>query len=268
MSRWLACLPFSYLLFLFLFPMVIIISYSFFERDFSGQVTASLSSEGWREATDAVTLAVLARSMAIAFAVTAVCLILGYPCALSMARMSHPARQICIALIGFPLITSNLLRTYGWMNILPLGWRGNAATIGVVMVSNFLPFMVLPLLRAWERVDRSLELASLDLGATRWRAFWHVTWPLTRSGMWAGCAMVFIPSTGEYLVPHFIGEGQVMVLGTLIVQQFMERRNWPYAAATSVWLLAIVTIPIALTVVGGTGQPPTRMTNPERPRRA
>src|SRR5581483_6746707 len=138
-----------------------------------------------------------------------------------------------------PLITSLLLRVYGWINLLPLSWRGNVGSVALVMTMNYLPFMVLPLLRALERLDAGLLEAALDLGATPAQAFWRVTWPLTRPGVVAGCALVFIPSAGEYLVPHFIGEGKVHVLGTLIVQQFMERRNWPYAAAAAACLLAI-----------------------------
>jgi ABC-type spermidine/putrescine transport system permease subunit I len=118
------------------------------------------------------------------------------------------------------------------------------------MAVNYLPFMVLPLLRALERAEPNVTEAALDLGATPWQAFWRVTWPITRPGMWAGEALVFIPCCGEYLVPHFIGEGKVMVVGGLIVQEFMERRNWPYAAACAMWLAAIVILPIAASLVG------------------
>jgi spermidine/putrescine transport system permease protein len=118
------------------------------------------------------------------------------------------------------------------------------------MTVNYLPFMILPLLRAHERADPNLPMAAMDLGATRWQTFWRVTWPLSWPGIWAGCSLVFIPASGEYLVPHFIGEGKVMVLGTLIVQEFMERRNWPYAAAASVWLLAIVSLPVLAAALG------------------
>ena len=99
-------------------------------------------------------------------------------------------------------------------------------------------------------MDPNLYLAALDLGATPLSAFWHVAWPLTRPGALAGCALVFIPATGEYLIPHFIGEGKVMVLGTLIVEQFMERRNWPYASAASVCLMLLIAVPAAASAFG------------------
>src|SRR5262249_30573803 len=115
---------------------------------------------------------------------------------------------------------------------------------------NYLPFMVLPLLRAVERLDANLPLAAMDLGATPWQTFWRVSWPLTRPGMWAGCALVFIPVTGEYLVAHFIGEGKVNLLGTEVVRQFEDERDWPLGAATSLWLLALILVPGILAAFG------------------
>jgi ABC-type spermidine/putrescine transport system permease subunit I len=114
--------------------------------------------------------------------------------------------------------------------------------------------MVLPLLRAFERAEANLVHAAMDLGATPWQAFWRVTWPITRPGMWAGCALVFIPASGEYLVPHFIGEGKVTVIGKLIIHEFMGNRNWPYAAACAVWLVAIVLVPILFSLFSRTPQ--------------
>jgi spermidine/putrescine transport system permease protein len=221
-------------------------------RDFYGQVIHEFSVEGWRQASNAITLRILGRSLGLACGVTAVCLVLGYPCAMVLARMEARLRQACVVLVSFPLVTSGLLRIYGWMNLLPLGWRGRGVTVGLVLAANYLPFMLLPLLRAWDRADVNLIHAAMDLGATPWQTFWHVTWPMTRPGMWAACALVFIPVSGEYLVPHFIGEGKVTVLGTLIVQQFMERRNWPYASASAMWLIGLVTLPMIVAALSRT----------------
>jgi spermidine/putrescine transport system permease protein len=243
-TAWLAWPPLAYLVIFFVVPTAIVASYSFHERDYHGQVTERLSIEGWRQACDVITLRIFARSIGVAFTVAAICLILSYPSAMVLARMPVFWRQAAIALVTFPLVTSLLLRIYGWMNLLPLSWRGQLWSVAGVMAVNYLPFMLLPLLRAWERADVVLEHAAADLGATPWQTFWRVIFPVTRPGMWAGCALVFIPVCGEYLVPHFVGEGRVIVVGTLIVQQFMERRNWPYAAACAVWLLAIVLVPV------------------------
>lgn len=243
---WLAGPPLLYLLVFFLVPTGIVVSYSFLTRDFYGQVIREFSLQGWHDALDESTLRILARSLTIALGVTLLCLLLGYPCAMTLARMPANWRSLLVVLISFPLVTSLLLRIYGWLNLIPLGWKGSPWTVSLVMAANYFPFMVLPLLRAWERADVQLGQAAMDLGATPWQTFWHVTWPITRSGMWGGCALVFIPASGEYLVPHFVGEGKVQVLGNLIVQQFMDRRNWPYAAAAALWLVGIVTLPAVL----------------------
>ena len=113
-----------------------------------------------------------------------------------------------------------------------------------MLACNYLPFMLLPLLKAYERADRSLVLAALDLGATPWQAFWRVTFPITLPGAISGAALVFIPVSGEYLIPHFIGDGKVSVVGTLVMEWF-DQRHWPYAAACATWLAAIVLVPIA-----------------------
>jgi spermidine/putrescine transport system permease protein len=234
----------------FLVPAGMVIGYSILERDFYGQVHLHLSLDGWRQAIEPATLKVLCRSIGLALTVTVACLGLGYPCALALAKVKQPWRAYWAVLISFPLVTSLLLRIYGWMNLLPLESRGTMSTVVLVMTVNYLPFMLLPLIRAVEEMDSNLTDAALDLGATSWQAFRLVTWPITRPGAWAGCALVFIPATGDYLVPHFIGEGRFNVLGLLIVQQFMERRNWPYAAASSVWLLATVCVPLLIWIAG------------------
>ena len=249
MSRWAAWPPLLYLTIFFLVPTGLVASYSCRERDFSGQVAPGFSSVGWGQVASPYTQKILARSLILAASVTAVSLVLGYPCALTLARLKARQRQFWVVVIGFPLITSQLLRIYGWLNLLPLDWRGTAGAVGLVMVTGYLPFMLLPLLRASERADVDLARAAMDLGANPWRVFWHVTWPLTRSGMWAGCALVFIPAAGEYLIPHFIGQGKFMVLGTLIVEQFMERRNWPYATGAAVCLLGMIAFPVAASLL-------------------
>jgi spermidine/putrescine transport system permease protein len=247
---WLAAPAILYLAVLFIAPTGVVLAYSFCRRDFSGGVLPQFSWEAWRMATDASTLRVLGRTLLLALAVTGADLLLAYPCAGALVRMTARRRALLVLVISFPLVTSLLLRTYGWMNVLPLAWRGTLAGVGLVLAFNYLPFMLLPLVKAYERADRALIDAAHDLGATPAQAFWHVTLPITLPGAISGAALVFIPVSGEYLIPHFIGEGKVNVVGTLVMEWFAYR-NWPYAAACATWLAAIVLAPLAGSLVWG-----------------
>lgn len=240
---WLALPAVLYLAVLFLGPTGVVLAYSFCKRDIYGGVHPEFSWQAWSLATDAITLRVLARTVLLACGVTAANLLLAYPCAATLARLPRGRRAWWVLVLSFPMLTSLLLRTYGWLNILPLAWRGTLPGVGLVLTCNYLPFMILPLLKAYERADRTLVLAALDLGATPWQAFWRVTFPITLSGAMAGAALVFIPVSGEYLIPHFIGDGKVSVAGTLVMEWF-DHRHWPYAAACATWLAAVVLLPI------------------------
>jgi len=100
--------------------------------------------------------------------------------------MTPRRRAFLVLVISFPLVTSLLLRTYGWLNVLPLPWRGTLGGVGLVLGFNYLPFMLLPILRAYERADATLVQAALDLGATPLQAFCRVTVPLTLPGAISG----------------------------------------------------------------------------------
>jgi ABC-type spermidine/putrescine transport system permease subunit I len=247
-SGWLALPAVLYLAVLFVGPTSIVLAYSFCRRDFAGGVLPELSFSAWRMATDAITLRILARTVLLAAGITAANLLLAYPCAAALVRMPRERRALIVLAISFPLVTSLLLRTYGWLNLLPLEWRGTVWSVGLVLTCNYLPFMLLPLLKAYERADRTLVLAALDLGATPWQAFWRVTFPITLPGAVSGAALVFIPVSGEYLIPHFIGDGKVSVVGTLVMEWF-DRRHWPYAAACATWLAAIVLAPLVASLI-------------------
>jgi ABC-type spermidine/putrescine transport system permease subunit I len=242
-SGWLALPALAYLAVLFLGPVSVVLAYSLCRRNLYGGVEPAFSWEAWQMATDAYTLPTLARTLLLALAVTLLDLLLAYPCASALARMPRQQRAMLVLIISFPLVTSLLLRTYGWLNLLPLTWRGTLPGVGFVLAFNYLPFMLLPLVKAFERADHTLVLAALDLGATPAQALVRVTLPLTLPGAASGAALVFIPVSGEYLIPHFIGDGKVNVVGTLVMEWF-GHRHWPYAAACATWLAAIVLVPI------------------------
>ncbi|MDX1944766.1 MAG: ABC transporter permease [Pirellulaceae bacterium] len=247
-NGWLAVPAVVYLALLFACPVAAVLMYSGLTRDFYGGVIWTPSAVAWQMATDAITLRILARTLLLAVGVTALNLLIAYPCAALLARLPRDQRTMWVLVISFPLMTSLLLRTYGWLNILPLAWRGTLPAVALVLACNYLPFMLLPLVKAYERADGTLLSAALDLGATPWQAFWRVTLPITKSGAISGAMLVFIPVTGEYLIPHFIGDGKVSVVGTVVMSSF-DHRNWPYAAACAAWLAAIILVPIVVSLV-------------------
>jgi len=242
-AGWLAAPAVAYLTILFIGPAATVLAYSVCQRDIYGGVRPALSWEAWQMATDPITLRIVGRTLLLAACVTGANLLIAYPCAATLAHLPRRQRALLVLVISFPLVTSLLLRTYGWMNLLPLAWRGTMPGVAVVLACNYLPFMLLPLVKAYERADRTLLQAAMDLGATPLVAFWRVTVPLTLPAAASGAALVFIPVSGEYLIPHFIGDGKVNVIGTLVMEWF-GHRHWPYAAACATWLAAIVLLPM------------------------
>ena len=239
--------PLVYLALLAVAPNALIVGYSFLRRDYYGHVIWEFSLQAWQRSLQGMNVVIFARSVGLALAVTLACVLISYPAAMSLTRLPEGTRRYVIGLVAFPMFISLLLRIYGWTNLLPDEWRGGLFAVWLVMTANYLPFMLLPLVRTLERIPAELSDAALDLGATPLAAWYRVTLPLSRPGIAAGSLLVFVPAAGEYLVPHFIGNGKVTVLGTQIVYEFMDRRNWPFSAALATTLLLVVVLGFLVT---------------------
>ncbi|SCM69358.1 ABC transporter permease subunit [Donghicola eburneus] len=203
-------------------------------------------------------------SLKIAVVATFFTLCVGYPMAYGMARAPSEWRPTLMMLVILPFWTSFLIRVYSWMGILSnegflnqfLLWTGiiseplvimnttTAVYIGIVY--TYLPFMILPIYSALEKMDDSLLEAAEDLGCSRLQAFWLVTFPLSKSGIIAGCFLVFIPSIGEFVIPSLLGGSDTLMIGKVLWEEFFNNRDWPVASAVAVILLAILVIPIIL----------------------
>jgi len=188
---------------------------------------------------------------------TALCLVLGFPLALYIARSARH-KTLLLNLVMLPFWTSFLIRTYAWMFLLrdtglvntlleglhivraplPLLFNDGAVVLGLVY--GFLPFMVLPLYATLEKLDPALLDAAFDLGATPWVALRRVVVPLSKPGIAAGCVLVFIPCLGAYLTPDLMGGGKTVMLGNLVQSQFTSARDWPFGAAISLLLMLLV----------------------------
>jgi putrescine transport system permease protein len=108
------------------------------------------------------------------------------------------------------------------------------------MVYSYLPFMVLPLYSAIEKLDLTLLEAAADLGCRPTKAFFTITLPLTKEGIYAGCLLVFIPAVGEYVIPALLGGPDTLMIGRVVWDEFFGNRDWPVASALAIMLLLIL----------------------------
>jgi putrescine transport system permease protein len=207
-------------------------------------------------ATDPLYRGALGLSLKVAGISTLVCLLAGYPMALAIARAAERLRDRLLLAVMLPFWTGflmrinawiGLLRDDGWINSLlawvgigrmPLLYTDTAMYIGIVY--TYLPFLILPLYARLSRLDPVLEQAAADLGATPWRVFLRVTLPLSLPGVWAGCALVFIPAVGEYVIPELLGGPQAQLIGRVLWGEFFQNRDWPTASSVAVVLLLVL----------------------------
>ena len=203
-------------------------------------------------------------SLKIATISTLLALAIGFPFAYAMAKAPDRWRSLLLMLVILPFWTSFLIRVYAWMGILSnegllnqfLQWLGlindpltilnttTAVYIGIVY--TYLPFMILPIYAALDRLDDSLNEAAEDLGCSRMQAFWLVTIPLSKNGIIAGSFLVFIPALGEFVIPSLLGGSGTLMIGKVLWEEFFNNRDWPVASAVAVILLLILVIPIVL----------------------
>jgi putrescine transport system permease protein len=214
--------------------------------------------------TDDLYLAAWLSSLRIAALSTVVTLLLGYPMAYAIARAEPRRRPLLLMLVMLPFWTSFLIRVYAWMGLLSengilnqfLRWSGLADDPGTILgtdwaiclgiVYAYLPFMILPLYAALEKLDWSLLEAASDLGARPLTAFLTVTLPLSLPGIVAGCLLVFIPAVGEFVIPDLLGGTQTLMIGKVLWDEFFTNSDWPLASAVAICLLVLLVGPILL----------------------
>ncbi|NKE48409.1 ABC transporter permease subunit [Roseomonas frigidaquae] len=204
------------------------------------------------------------RSLRVAAISATLCLLIGYPMALAIARAPEHRRNLLLMLVILPFWTSFLLRVTAWIGILQdQGWL-NGALLALGLIDQpipllytdvamyigitycYLPFMVLPLYATLSKLDPSLLEAAEDLGAPPWRAFLQVTLPLSLPGIVAGFLLVFIPAVGEFVIPELLGGPGAQLIGRVLWTEFFQNRDWPLASALAIVLLAALVAPIAL----------------------
>lgn len=241
----------------FLAPVAVLAAYSFMPRGIYGGVEPGFTLEHYRRFLDPLYLGILARTAMLSAVSTVLCLVLGFPVALAIAR-SGRWKHLLLFLVVLPLWTSFLVRTYALIFLLRDGGLINQLlqalgltsrplellyTRGAVLaglVYGFLPLMILPIYASLEKLDPSLLEAAEVLGARGWSRLRRVMLPLAAPGIGAGCLLVFIPALGAFLTPDLLGGAKQVMIGNLIQGQFSAARNWPFGAAASVIVMTVV----------------------------
>lgn len=248
-----------YLLLFFVIPLGIVFVYSFLKRGVYGQLIWEFNLQNYVRVIDPLYLSILWRSLIMALGNTLLCLLLAYPFAYYVARMENTRnRNLLLVFVMIPFWTNFLIRTYAWRVILsndgpinsflltlglirePLPMLFSTFAVMVGLLYGYLPFMVLPLYAAIDRIDFSLVEAAQDLYANGWQAFRKIVFPLSLPGVIAGSILVFIPSLGAFVTPDLLGGAKTVMIGNLIQSQFLTARDWPFGSSFSVLLMLAV----------------------------
>ena len=245
-------------------PMLFIIFISFMTRGTFGGVEYTPSMESYQTMMEVTYFHVLVKSLGVAAETTIACLIVGYPFAYYIARKPPDVASRLITLLMIPFWTNSLMRLNAWMLIFQTNGPVNnfmmnihlidqpitfIFTDGLVLlglITNYLPFAVLPMYSSIEKLEKPILEASADLGATPTVTLMKVTLPLTFPGIFSAIILTFIPALGTYVITDMLGGGKVLYIGNIIKNQFGTIRNWPLGAALSVLLLAVTALMIFL----------------------
>lgn len=246
-----------YLVVFFVIPFGLVVVYSFATRDSTGlTVLRDWNLDSYQRVFASEVLVIFLRSLGLALSTTVICLGFSYPFAYYIATRPPKVRNILLVFVMIPFWSNFLVRTYAWRVLLgsdgpisqisqalggePMRLLFTNSAVLIGLVYGFMPFMVLPLYAALERMDWRLVEAARDLYASGWSAFRKVTFPISLPGVIAGSILVFIPSLGAYVTPALLGGARTVLMGDYIVSQFLAARNWPFGSALSVGLMAIM----------------------------
>jgi spermidine/putrescine transport system permease protein len=254
-----------WLVLFFALPLVIIVIYSFMTNDALGRVVYQPTLDNYITIfTQSLYINAYWRSIWTSVLTTVICLLLGYPLALFIARSPQQWRMPLLMLILIPFWTNFLVRIYAWQIILAnngllngllefigigrLSLINNEGATLIGLIYGELPFMVLPLYAAIDRFDFTLMEAAADLGASKVQAFLRIMLPMTMPGVVAGSVLVFIPTLGQFVVSELLGGAKVDYLGNLIQRLFLRANpiNWPLGSAMAVLMMIILLVLIML----------------------
>lgn len=256
-------LAIPYLVWMIIFtiiPLILVLAYTFMQQTDSGAFV--FTTEYITEAFSAQNLGVLLKSFWYAVVTTLVCLILGYPTAMLLSKLSSRMATLIALLFVLPMWMNFLLRTYAWKALLDMNGPINQFlgllgippqqflyTEGAIifgLIYNFLPFMILPIYSVFTKLNYSYVEAAEDLGANKPTVFFKVIFPLTRPGVITGITMVFLPAITTFVISRLLGGSHYIMYGDLIENQFMLLKDWNMGSALSVIMMLFMIISMAI----------------------
>ena len=259
---WLTSPSLAYYLVFFVGPLAILVAFSLATQTGFNEITYGFDTSQYHLVTDSLYLKIFARTLVMAGAGSLLTMLVGYPLAYWMARYLSTYKLLALLLILVPFWTSFLIRTYALKIILdPHGYLAKYLGIDIMytkyavavgLVYNYLPLFVIPVFASLERMDWSLVEAATDLGATPFNAFRQITLRLTLPGAVTGALLVFIPMSGEYIIPNILSGGNYEFVGNVIGDQFASAQNQPFGSALSISLMIALSGFVALYILFAT----------------
>jgi spermidine/putrescine transport system permease protein len=249
---WLTSPSFLYLAIFFLGPMAILVAFSLATQTGFGEISYGFDTSQFHLIFKPLYLKIFERTLVMAAVGSLLTILVGYPIAYWVARYLTTYKMLALLLVVVPFWTSFLIRTYSLKIILdPHGYLAKdfginieytGWAVGLGLVYNYLPLLILPVFASLERMDWTLVEAATDLGARPWTAFRQITLRLTLPGLVTGALLVFIPMTGEYIIPDILGGGKFEFVGNVIGDEFSEALNQPFGSALAIGLMVALSV--------------------------
>lgn len=232
-----------------LVPFLFIVGMSFFQKGAFGGYEFAFTLENYTRCFQWIYVRVVAKTLWMAGVATLSCVLVGFPVAYYLARAQGMMRQLGLVLLFIPFWTNFILRIYGIVSIAgnhglinqilmklgvieaPLSILYTRTGVYLGLVYNYLPFLVVPIFSALEKLDPAFREAAQDLGANRVQTFWKVVLPNIKEGLLVGSLFVFIPMMGEYVIPDLLGGAKEIFLGNVMVSQFFVMQDWPFGSS-------------------------------------
>jgi spermidine/putrescine transport system permease protein len=260
---WLTLPSLLYYAIFFLGPMAILAVFSVSLQSGFGSVTYAFDTSQFSQIFQSdLYIKVFWHTLIMAAGGSLLTIAIGYPVCYWMARYLTTYKMLALLLLVVPFWTSFLIRTYALKIILdPNGYLANDLgfnalytwkAVGIGLVYNYLPLFILPVFASLERMDWTLVEAATDLGARPWKAFWEITLRLTLPGVVTGALLVFIPMSGEYIIPNILGGGNFEFVGNAIGDTFQGAQNWPFGSALSIALMGALSIFVVVYILFAT----------------